>query len=86
MKAEIISYTLEKANPHQKIAIHRRLYGYEDVSNKGGYRYQRKGLVEELAGEKLNRGVFVIPRKHKSLFLTILRKNKATIKTLPITV
>ena len=86
MNAELVSYTLERAKPHQKIALHRILYGYEDVSNKGGYRYQRRGLIDTLAGKKLNRGVFIIPRKHKSQILSVLRKNKATIKTLPITV
>ena len=86
MKAELFSYTLEKASPHHKIALHRILYGYEDVSNKGSYRYQRKGLISELAGKKLNRGVFIIPQKHKKQLLSILRKNKATVKTLSISV
>ena len=86
MKAELFSYTLEKASPNHKIALHRMLYGYEDVSNKDGYRYQRKGLIDDLAGKKLNRGVFIIPKQHKKRVLAILRKNKATVKTLPITV
>ena len=66
MKADLFSYTLEKASPHQKIALHRILYGYEDVSNMGGYRYQRKGLIDTLSGKKLNRGVFIVPSQHKS--------------------
>ena len=86
MKAELISYTLEKASPKQKIALHRILYGYEDFSNRGAYQYQRKGLIDTIKGKKLNRGVFIIPRKHKTSIISILRKNKATIKTLPIAV
>jgi len=86
MKAELFSYTLEKASPNHKIAIHRMLYGYEDVSNKGVYRYRRKGLIDKLAGKKLNRGVFIIPGQHKKQVLAILRKNKATVKTLSIAV
>lgn len=86
MEAELVSYTLEKSKPHQKIAIHRLLYGYEDVSNKGSYRYQRKGLIDSLSGKKLNRGVFIIPRKHRTKVLLVLSKNKATVKTLHITV
>jgi len=86
MKAELISYTLEKASPKQKIALHRILYGYEDFSNRGTYQYQRKGLINTIKGKKLNRGVFIIPRKHKTSIISILRKNKATIKTLPIAV
>ena len=86
MKAELISYTLENASPHQKIALHRSLYGYEDISNHGTHQYQRKGIIETINGKKLNRGVFIIPRQHKKLVLNILRKNKAKVKTLPITV
>ena len=86
VKAELFSYTLEKANPKHKIALHRMLYGYEDVSNKGKYRYHRKGLIDELAGKKFNRGVFIIPKQHKKQILAILRKNKATVKTLHIAV
>lgn len=86
MEAELVSYTLEKSKPHQKMAIHRLLYGYEDISNNGCYSYQRKGLIDLLSGKKLNRGVFIIPRKHKSKVLLILSKNKATVKTIHITV
>jgi hypothetical protein len=86
MKAELISYTLGKAKPNQRIAIHRLLYGYNDVSNNGHYRYQREGLIESLSGKKINRGVFIIPKKHKSKILSILKKNKAVIKSIPITV
>lgn len=86
MKAELISYTLEKASSRQKIVLHRALYGYEDISNRGVYRYQRKGLIDLINGRKLNRGVFIIPRKHKKSIISLLRKNKATIKTLPLTV
>jgi len=86
MKAELVSYTLEKARPRHKVAIQRILYGYEDVSNNGSYHYKRKGLIDSLSGKKLNRGVFIIPSNHKKEILSILRKNKATVKTLPITV
>ena len=84
MKAEIISYTLEKSKPHQKIAIHRLLYGYNDSSNNSKYHYHRKGVIDSLKGKKINRGVFIIPRQHKSKVLSPLRKNNATIKAISI--
>ena len=80
MKAVIVSYTLENAKPHQKIIIHRLLYGYTDFSNNSSYTYKRKGLIEHYSGTKLNRGVFVIPAKHKDKIIPLLRKNKASIK------
>jgi hypothetical protein len=84
MKALIVSYTLEKAEPHQKIIIHRLLYGYTDYSNNGSYSYKRKGLIEHYSGTKLNRGVFIIPAKHKDKIIPLLRMNQANIKLIPV--
>jgi len=84
MKSLIVSYTLEKAKPHQKIIIHRLLYGYNDLSNNGAYRYKRKGIIELCSGKKLNRGVFAIPIKYKSKVIPLLKKNKAKIQVIPV--
>ena len=84
MKSIIVSYTLEKAKPHQKIIIHRLLYGYNDLSNNMTYQYKRKGLIEKFSGKKINRGVFIIPEKHKSKIVPLLKKNKAKIKIIPV--
>lgn len=83
MKSIIVSYTLEKSKPHQKIIIHRLLYGYNDLSNNGLYEYKRKGLIELYSGTKLNRGVFIMPLKHKNKIIPLLRKNKANIRIIP---
>jgi len=83
MRAIIVSYTLEKAKPHQKIIIHRLLYGYNDLSNNGSYKYKRKGLIEIYSGTKLNRGVFIIPHKFKDKIVPLLRKNKASLRIIP---
>ena len=84
MKSLIVSYTLEGAKPHQKIIIHRLLYGYTDLSNNGAYKYKRKGLVEQCSGTKLNRGVFILPLKHKNKIIPLLLKNKANIRVIPV--
>ena len=84
MKSLIVSYTLENAKPHQKIIIHRLLYGYNDLSNNMSYKYQRKGLIEIYSGKKLNRGVFIIPAKHKSKVIPLLKKNKAKIQVISV--
>ena len=84
MKSIIVSYTLERAKPHQKIIIHRLLYGYNDLSNNGSYKYYRKGLIELCSGTKLNRGVFIIPIKHKDKIIPILKRNKASLTVIPV--
>lgn len=84
MKSIIVSYTLEEAKPHQKIIIHRLLYGYSDFSNNMAYTYKRKGIIELCSGRKLNRGVFIIPIKHKDKVIPILKKNKAKMQIIPV--
>ena len=86
MKAVIISYTLSKSDINQRTSIHRNLYGYKDHSNKGAYKYDRKGLIKQGHCLKLNRGVIIIPEKDKKEVLSVLKKNKATIITIPINV
>ena len=82
MKALLVSYDLKQANINQKTTLQQTLYGYLDYSNGGRYKYQRKGLLEQYPSIKLNRGVFIINLKDKGRILHILKKNKATIKTL----
>lgn len=84
MKALLVSYDLKKANITQKTIIHQSLYGYTDHSNNGKYKYKREGLLNKYPNIKLNRGVFVININDKSKILSILRKNRANIKTLII--
>jgi hypothetical protein len=84
MRSIIVSYTLEKTKPHQRIIIHRLLYGYNDLSNNGSYNYQRKGLIETCNGRKINRGVFIIPEKFENKIIPLLKKNKANLEIIPL--
>lgn len=82
MKAVIISYTLEKADPREKTALHRILYGYNDRSNNGSYNYKREGIISKKGLLKLNRGVIIVSENHKREILSALKKNKATVKVI----
>ena len=84
MKSIIVSYTLEKSKPHQRLSIHRLLYGYDDLSNNGSYKYKRQGLIELCSGTKLNRGVFIIPLKFQDKIIPLLKKNKANLHVIPV--
>lgn len=84
MNSLIVSYTLEKCKPHQRLMIHRLLYGYNDLSNNGAYRYKRKGLIETYFGKKLNRGVFIMPTKFKDKIIPLLKKNNAKLEIIPV--
>jgi len=84
MEALLVSYSLKNANINQKTNLQQTLYGYTDYSNGGRYKYQRKGLLSKYSSIKLNRGVFIIAIKDKNPILSILKKNKASLKTIPI--
>jgi len=84
MKALLVSYDLKKANINQKTILHQTLYGYIDHSNSGRYKYEREGLLKKYPSIKINRGVFIIDIKNKGKILPLLRRNKASTKTLVV--
>jgi hypothetical protein len=84
MKAMIINYTLEKSQASERVFIHRALHSHIDFSNNCAYEYKRKGVLDSIPSIKLGKGVLIILDKDKNKVLSILRKNKATIKSIPI--
>ena len=82
MKALLVSYNLKKASINQKTTLQQVLYGYTDHSNGGRYKYERQGLLDKIGSIKLNRGVFIINLEDKTKILSILKKNRAAIRTL----
>lgn len=57
----------------QQIKIFRKLYGYSQKVGKKVYHW--KGLVAEVQGKKLGRGVFIIPMEHRQEIISFLNKN-----------
>lgn len=53
MTKQLICYPIDNLSPAASRKLHRELYGYKDYSNKGQYVYSRKGLVDELACERV---------------------------------
>jgi len=84
MEALLVSYNLKNANINQRTSLQQTLYGYTDYSNGGRYKYQRNGLLSKYPSIKLNRGVFIVAIKDKNPILSVLKKNKASLKTIPI--
>jgi len=84
MKAIIINYTLEKSQSSERVSIHRALYSHTDISNNGLYEYQREGILDSIPNIRLGKGVLIVLEKDKNAVLSILKKNKATIKSIPV--
>jgi len=52
MQQTIICYSLGSIEPKKRTKFNRELYGYEDQSNHGKYKYQRKGILSKIKHEK----------------------------------
>ncbi len=86
MKAVIINYTLEKSRASERVIIHRALHSHVDFSNNSSYMYKRKGILDYIPCISLGKGVLIVADQNKNKVLTILKKNKATIKSIPISI
>ncbi len=81
MKAKLICYTLEKADHQKRSKFKRELIGYTDKSNKGEYKYERKGLLSTIPHNKPIRSVIIVENKNAQKIIDFLRKYQAQIKT-----
>lgn len=54
--------------------LHKKLYGYQDFSNRGRYRYYRPGLVTEVKAKRIIDGVLLVAEKHAKSIVNILKK------------
>jgi len=57
---QIVIYSFPEISPKQRIKFNRELYGFEDYSNNGNYKYNRKGILLEGEYEKPIRGVIIL--------------------------
>ncbi|MFA5772591.1 MAG: nucleotidyltransferase domain-containing protein [Thermoplasmata archaeon] len=71
----IVSYSMKKLKPKNKMAIHRMLYGYkvEKIVGKKKYVNTAKGLVGEF-GKKIGDGAFLVPAAKSSEVADLFRK------------
>ncbi|MBI4141474.1 nucleotidyltransferase domain-containing protein [Candidatus Woesearchaeota archaeon] len=68
-------------NRNRNISAWRALYGYKQrIGNKT---YTNKGLLNNFGGQKLSRGVFVVPALHTPKIILFLKQNKFEYKILP---
>ena len=73
MRAKLVCYEL-KAEPAQRTALHKKLYGYKDFSNHGKYRYSRAGLVTEIKARRIIDGVLLVAEEHAKKLILLLKK------------
>ncbi|MBI4173173.1 MAG: hypothetical protein HY519_00465 [Candidatus Aenigmarchaeota archaeon] len=64
-QACMLIYNLAGKQPKEKAAIIRKLYGYEDRSNMGRYRYEREGICSKIRHIKPADNTIICP-EHES--------------------
>lgn len=76
MKGILINYKSLKRSKSAAVMLCKKLYGYKDFSNKGKYRYTRKGLLDEISYVKLAKSVFILKEQDVESFISLLKKYK----------
>lgn len=79
MRAKLVCYEL-KAKPTRRTMLHKKLYGYQDFSNHGRYRYSRIGLVTKVKAERIIDGVLLVAEKQVKSIVNLLKKFGAKIR------
>ncbi len=77
MRANLICYSLGKANPVTRTKLQRELYGYKDISNNGKYVYQRKGLVQTTKSKRVMDSVILTNQTSVNDIIKLLKKYRA---------
>ena len=73
MHAELVCYEL-KAKPVRRTLLHRKLYGYKDISNHGKYTYRRHGLLQRTNGKRITDGVLLVAEEQAKKIVSLLKK------------
>jgi len=82
MRGILIAFTVPTGKDRTKAsAFAKAFYGQETSSHHGKYRYRRHGLLDEIAYNKLIRGVIIIQMKDEKRVLKFLNEHSAKYYT-----
>lgn len=78
----IFSLNFQNIGRAKKVSLWRRLYGY--VQKVGNKSYKSRGLLEQLGGTKIDKGVVLVPAAHAAELKAFLGKNKISYKLVEV--
>ncbi|OGI15175.1 hypothetical protein A3K63_03535 [Candidatus Micrarchaeota archaeon RBG_16_49_10] len=67
----MVRYEFGKLKPKKKMVIIRKLFGYSKAA--GGKVYRKEGLLKQMGGKKLRKGMFIVPTQKTSEVLDFLK-------------
>jgi hypothetical protein len=80
----IIAYDLTGKSPVQKTRVIRALFGYEDKSNFGKYKYTRDGLISKIPNAYQIKGAILVENKYVPNVVRMLKKLKVKSSVLDL--
>jgi hypothetical protein len=80
MRAKIICYTFGKIDHQKRSKFKREFFGYEDKSNKGNYKYFRKGLISEIPNSRPIRSTIIVSLQDENKIIEFMKKYNANLK------
>ena len=80
----VIAYDLTGKSPVQKTRVIRALFGYEDKSNFGKYRYARDGLISKIPNARQIKGAILVENRYVTEVVRILKKLKVKSSVLDL--
>ncbi len=78
MRRTMIKYSLKGRK--NALELTRKIYGYTDSSNRGQYKYERKGLLSGIEYKKIANGVFWVEQKYEEQVIKELLKLKLKVE------
>lgn len=81
---KIVSYDLTGKSSVQKTRIIRALFGYEDKSNFGKYKYTREGLISRIPNTHHIKCAILVGSEHVPEVILALKKLKVKPSVLDI--
>ncbi len=80
MKGTIVIFRILKhTSLKQTNQFCKKFYGQNTSTQKGKYKYRRKGILDETPHIKLIRGVIIMPKKYMNTIIKFLRGYNAEV-------
>ena len=80
----VIAYDLTDKSPVQKTRIIRTLFGYQDKSNFGKYKYTREGLISKIPNARQIKGAILVEDTYVHEVIRMLKKLKVKSSVLDL--
>ena len=80
----VIAYDLTDKSPVQKTRIIRTLFGYQDKSNFGKYKYHRGGFISKIPNARQIKGAILVEDTYVHEVVRMLKKLKVKSSVLDL--